>query len=74
MCSPELLKAAGGSTANTRMAAAGSLGKRLDQAQRQAQATAGGGTATFSQNILDGLPRTDPAGDRVRKTLLTGVS
>jgi hypothetical protein len=73
MCSKEFLTAAGGSTANTRKVASASLGARLSQAQKKASATAGGGTATYTDNILNGLPRLDPSGERVRKTLLTGV-
>ena len=69
MCTPELLNQWGTGTAKI---APGSLGKRIDVAQNLAQATAGGGTAVYSQSILNGLPRTTDA-DAIRKTTILGV-
>jgi len=69
MCTPEFTqsqKQSGGAKAPP-----SSLGARLDQAQRLASSTAGGGTQ-FASTILRGAPRNSDA-DAIRKTTLLGV-
>lgn len=49
----------------------GSLGERLDQAQRMAMSTSGGGTFQ-GRSILQGVPRNTDV-DAQRKTTILGV-
>tara|TARA_R110002074_G_scaffold18623_2_gene60033 strand:+ start:283 stop:486 length:204 start_codon:yes stop_codon:yes gene_type:complete len=48
----------------------GSMGSRLDNAQRNASSTAGGGT--YGGTILNGTPKNTDV-DAIRKTTMMGV-
>jgi len=77
MCTPDLYKQMGSMQNGNNIQSSGaksapsSLGNRLDQAQRLAASTTGGGTFQ-GKTILQGVPRNSDV-DALRKTTLMGV-
>ena len=71
MCTPEIYQQMGGMQTGGKKLAKTSMGARLDQAQRSAMSTAGGGTYQ-GRTIMQGVPRNTDA-QAIRRTTMLGV-
>ena len=75
MCTPEAYRQIGGGMMRPQSAGKrlpqSSQGSRLDQAQRSAMSTSGGGTYQ-GRTIMQGVPRNTDA-DAIRRTTMLGV-
>jgi len=71
MCTPEIYKTMGGMQTGGKKPPQSSMGARLDQAQRSAMSTAGGGTYQ-GRTIMQGVPRNTDA-QAIQRTTMLGV-
>jgi len=71
MCSPDAYRQMGSMQSGGMKLPRGSLGARLDQAQRSAMSTSGGGTYQ-GRTIMQGVPRNTDV-QAIRRTTMLGV-
>jgi len=71
MCTPQIYKQMGGMQSGGKKLPQGSMGARLDQAQRSAMSTSGGGTYQ-GRTVMQGVPRNTDV-QAIRRTTMLGV-
>ena len=71
MCTPDLYSQMGSMQSGGKKLPQGSMGARLDQAQRSAMSTSGGGTYQ-GRTVMQGVPRNTDV-QAIRRTTMLGV-